>query len=197
MTADFTIAGRPIGPGTPSYVIAELSANHRSTRTSRSSSSTPPHEAGADAVKLQTYTADTITIDGDEPSFRVERRVAVGGPTPLRPLRGGVHAVGVAATAQDARRGSGMDCFSTPFDATAVDFLASARRAGLQDRVVRAGRPAAHPARGRDRQAAGPLDRHGADAGDRRGRRRGPPAGAPEIALLKCTSAYPVARPRT
>ena len=70
MTAAFSIAGRPIGPGKPVYVIAELSANHRQHEDVAVELVHAAKAAGADAVKLQTYTPDTITIDSDAPSFR-------------------------------------------------------------------------------------------------------------------------------
>ena len=68
---DIAIAGRPIGPNHPPYIIAELSANHmgdleRALKLVEVAAST-----GVDAVKLQTYTPDTITLDHDGPDFRI------------------------------------------------------------------------------------------------------------------------------
>jgi len=70
LAAAFSIAGRPIGPGHPVYVIAELSANHGHDEQVATDLVRAAAAAGADAVKLQTYTPDTITIDSDAPPFR-------------------------------------------------------------------------------------------------------------------------------
>ena len=67
-----TIAGRAIGAGHPPYVVAELSANHRGDIEVAFALIAAAKRAGADAVKIQTYTADTITIDHDGPGFRIE-----------------------------------------------------------------------------------------------------------------------------
>ena len=66
------IAGRPIGPGQPPYVVAEMSGNHNGDIRRALDLITAAAEAGADAVKIQTYTADTITLDHDGPGFRIE-----------------------------------------------------------------------------------------------------------------------------
>ena len=72
---DIIIDGRPIGVGDAPYVIAELSANHNGSL--QRALDTISEARGADAIKLQTYTADTITIDCDSEDFMI--RVGLGG----------------------------------------------------------------------------------------------------------------------
>jgi pseudaminic acid synthase len=118
----FTIAGRPIGPGHPPYVIAELSGNHNGDMGRALALIDAAAAAGADAVKLQTYTADTMTIDHDGPGFHIE-----GGPwdgRTLYDLYREAHTPWEWHAPLYARaKAAGVACFSSPFDSTAVDFL--------------------------------------------------------------------------
>ena len=67
----FEIAGRAIGPGHPCYIIAELSANHGHKLENALALIRIAKESGADAIKLQTYRADTLTIDCDAEPFMI------------------------------------------------------------------------------------------------------------------------------
>ena len=71
--APIQIDGRMIGPGYPPYVIAEISGNHNGDIERAFAIMRASKEAGADAIKLQTYSADTMTIDHDGPGFKIER----------------------------------------------------------------------------------------------------------------------------
>src|ERR1044071_818461 len=121
---DLKIAGRPIGPGHPPYVIAELSGNHNGELARALRLIDVAKEAGADAVKLQTYTADTITIDHDSPGFTIE-----GGLWNGRRLHELYREAQTSwewhpALFEHARK-DGIACFSSPFDPSAIDFLES------------------------------------------------------------------------
>jgi pseudaminic acid synthase len=113
-----------IGPDRHVAVVAELSGNHNGDKARAIALLRAAKEAGADAVKLQTYTADTITMDAPGPWFAID-----DGPWKGRRL----HDLYAEAStpwawhaelfAEAARLG--LPCFSTPFDPTAVDFLES------------------------------------------------------------------------
>ncbi len=78
MNGNFAINGRVIGPGHPVYVIAEMSANHNQSFEQAARIIEAAKEAGADAIKLQTYTPDTITIDCDNEYFRIKGTIWEG-----------------------------------------------------------------------------------------------------------------------
>ncbi len=117
------IAGREIGPDQPPYVIAEISANHRGSLAAAVELVHAAAESGADAVKLQHYTPDTITVRSDHPDFLVTggtlwdgRQLADLYAEAMTPWE---WTDDLAAAADDA----GITWFSTPFDTTAADFL--------------------------------------------------------------------------
>ena len=78
---EIRIAGRKIGPGAPVYIVAEMSGNHNGDKARALELVHAAAEAGADAVKLQTYTADTLTIDCDKDYFRLNRGTLWDGRT--------------------------------------------------------------------------------------------------------------------
>ena len=72
MTAPIEIAGRKIGPDYEPFVICELSGNHNGSLERALSMIDAAAATGCDAIKLQTYTADTLTLDCDGPGFRID-----------------------------------------------------------------------------------------------------------------------------
>ncbi|MCR9115318.1 MAG: pseudaminic acid synthase [bacterium] len=105
------------------YLIAELSANHGGSLENAIRTMRAIKDSGADAVKLQTYTADTITIDSDRPEFQLGGGSIWEGRT-LHDLYQEAHTPwDWHATLFAEAKKLGMDCFSTPFDDTSVDFL--------------------------------------------------------------------------
>ena len=116
------IANRPIGPDHPPYVIAELSANHNGSLETALSIVEAAKANGADAVKLQTYRPDTITLDADGEEFRIQGGLWDG--RRLYELYEEAHMPWDWHAPLFARaRELGITIFSSPFDATAVDLL--------------------------------------------------------------------------
>jgi len=122
MSKQIEIAGRPIGPSHPPYVIAEMSANHNGSLDTAYSIIEKAKAAGADAVKIQTYTADTITLKSDNPDFQITDGLWKG--QTLYDLYTGAHTPWDwhASLFEHAAK-LGITMFSSPFDSTAVDLL--------------------------------------------------------------------------
>lgn len=116
------IDGRLIGPNQPPYVVAELSANHNGSLDRALQTINMALKMGANAVKLQTYTAETMTIECENEDFQIHGGLWDGyslynlykwAQTPFEWHK----------TIFEYARKIGITCFSTPFDETAVDLL--------------------------------------------------------------------------
>lgn len=122
MSPVISIAGRKIGPDNSPYIIAELSANHNGRLETALKIIEEAKKAGADAIKLQTYTADTITLDCDSEEFQIHGGLWDG--KTLYQLYKEAHMPWVwhQPLFEHARK-LGITIFSSPFDNTAVDLL--------------------------------------------------------------------------
>lgn len=190
----FEIGGRRVGAGAPVFVVAEVSANHGGRIETARAIIEAAAKAGADAVKLQTYTPDTLTIDCGKECFRLGAGSPWAGRT-LYELYEEAHTPWEwHAELKELAESLGLILFSTPFDDTAVDFLENLgtpihkiasfelNDLPLLRKVASTGKPVIAST------GTASLDEiDEAVATLRQG-------GAGPIGLLKCTSAYP-ARP--
>lgn len=191
---ELRIGSRRIAAGEPAFIVAELSANHHQSLETAVEMIYGAHRAGADAVKLQTYTPDTMTIDCANEFFRVGAGTPWEGKTlyqlyteAFTPWEWQPELMRVAGEC-------GLDLFSTPFDATAVEFLEDMNVPAykvasfelvdipLIEAIAATGKPMI--------LSTGMATREEIEQAVTASRA----AGAVEIALLRCTSAYP-ARP--
>jgi N-acetylneuraminate synthase len=123
---EIEIAGRRIGPHQPPYIIAEMSCNHLGKLDRAIEIIKAAKDAGADAVKLQTYTADTITIDCDRPDFQVNDDSSLWRGETLHGLYKRAHTPWEWHPTLFAKaRELGITVFSSPFDPTAIELLHS------------------------------------------------------------------------
>ncbi len=119
---EIAIAGRKIGPAYPPYVIAEVSANHNGNLDAALALIDVAAASGAAAVKIQTYRADTITLNSTRPEFQITEGLWAG--TSLYALYEKAHTPWEWHAALFARaKAQGITMFSSPFDATAIDLL--------------------------------------------------------------------------
>lgn len=191
MNQTFAINGRSIGPTHPTYIIAEMSANHNQQFDEAVKIIAAAKEAGADAVKLQTYTPDTITIDSDKPPFQIGKGTIWEGKNLYKLYGEAFTPWEWQPKLFEAAADLGLDCFSSPFDETAVSFLetlnppaykiASFENVDLPliRRIAQTGKPII--------MSTGMATLAEIDEAVQTTRT----AGATDLALLKCTSAYP------
>lgn len=122
--ADIKIGSTTVGPGHKPFIIAEISGNHNGELSRALDIVDMVADAGAAAVKLQTYTADTITIDSDRPEFVISGDHPLWGGQNLYSLYGQAHTPWKWHEAIfDKARSRGLIPFSSPFDHTAVELL--------------------------------------------------------------------------
>lgn len=191
MRCAISINNRTIGIGQPVYIIAELSANHNQDYEQAVKLIHAAKEAGADAVKLQTYTPDTITIDCDNEYFRIGNGSIWEGRTLYDLYKEAYTPWEWQPKLKEIANDLGMELFSTAFDPTAVDFLeemgvpihkvASFEIVDIPliEKMAKTGKPLII--------STGMATLAEIDEAVTAARN----AGCKEIALLKCTSAYP------
>jgi pseudaminic acid synthase len=191
VTDCFKIANRLIGQGHPVYVVAELSANHNGDYQQAEEIVRAAKDAGVDAVKLQTYTPDTITVASDREEFRVSGGTIWDGRN-LHDLYAEAYMPwDWQPRLKKVAEELGMDLFSSAFDSTAVDFLEEmgvpAHKVAsfelvdipLIQKMARTGKPLI--------MSTGMASAEEIEEALQSARE----AGVTQIALLKCTSAYP------
>lgn len=122
MSSSLNINGRMVGDGSPAYIIAEMSANHAGSMERALELIHAAKEAGADCVKIQTYTPDTMTINCSNEYFQIEKGTWEG--ENLYSLYQKAYTPWEwQARLRDEAAKVGIDFLSTPFDKTSVDFL--------------------------------------------------------------------------
>ena len=187
--SEITIDGRKIGPGHPVYIIAEMSANHGQNLEQAKALVRAAKEAGADAIKLQTYRADTLTMDCKLPHFEAT------GPWQGQYLydlyEGAYMPWDFHAPLIQLANEIGITIFSSPFDDSAVDLLESFDSPAykiaspelidhdLIRKVATTGKPVIMSTGGATLAEIGEAVKVARQAGIK------------DLAILKCTSSYP------
>ena len=122
-----SLSDKDIRQRQPVFIIAELSANHNQKYELAVETIKAAKEAGADAIKLQTYTNDTITIDCDNEYFQIKQGTLWDGKTLYELYKEAYTPWEWQPKLKKIAEDLGLVCFSTPFDRTAVDFLEGMR----------------------------------------------------------------------
>jgi pseudaminic acid synthase len=185
-----SINGRSVGPGCPTYIVAEMSANHNQDFDQAVKIVETAKDVGADAVKLQTYTPDSLTIDCDEKCFKIEGTIW-DGRTLYDLYRDAYMPWEWQSRLKQVADRIRIDLFSTPFDDAAVDYMDEIGMPAykvasfeivdlpLLRRIASKGKPVimstGMATLGEIEEAVQTIQG----------------AGGLELALLKCTSAYP------
>ncbi|MBN1041187.1 pseudaminic acid synthase [Clostridium botulinum] len=117
------IKNKVIGGNNPTFIIAEMSANHLQNFENAVKLIKAVKDAGADAIKLQTYTPDTITIDCDNEYFQINQNTIWDGTTLHKLYRKAYTPWEWQPKLKKIAEEEGLICFSSPFDTTSVDFL--------------------------------------------------------------------------
>jgi pseudaminic acid synthase len=125
MGTSFQIGGVPVGDGHPVFIIAELSANHAGNRDIALKTIERAAKLGANAIKIQTYTPDTLTLKSSAPHFVVKTKNEWNGRTLHDLYAEAMTPWEWHADLKACAESFGIPLFSTPFDPTAVDFLES------------------------------------------------------------------------
>ncbi|HEY7164351.1 MAG TPA: pseudaminic acid synthase [Candidatus Binatia bacterium] len=185
------IGERQIGPGKRTYIVAEISANHDQRFEHAAKLVELAKNSGADAVKVQTYTADTLTIQSNRECFRLSGGTLWDGRT-LYDLYGEASMPWEwQPKLKSIANSLGLDFFSTPFDVSAVDFLEEMKVPAFKvasfeivdlpliRRIARTKKPMI--------LSSGMATRQEINEAVSTFRQ----AGGEQLALLKCTSAYP------
>ncbi|AMC33679.1 pseudaminic acid synthase [Janthinobacterium sp. B9-8] len=188
----FFIGNCQIGPAAPPFIIAEMSGNHNQSLDRALAIVEAAAKAGAHALKLQTYTADTMTLDLDEGEFHISDPASLWAGTSLYKLYQEAYTPWEwHKPIFDRAHELGMLAFSTPFDETAVDFLESLnvpayKIASFENtdlplirKVAATGKPMIIST---GMASVAELDEAVKAARD---------AGCKDLILLKCTSTYP------
>ncbi|WP_310446564.1 pseudaminic acid synthase [Thiobacillus sp.] len=198
MQKGFKIAERPIGHGHAPFIIAEMSGNHNQSLERALEIVEAAAKTGAHALKIQTYTPDTMTLDMDEREFHISDPKSLWAGTSLYKLYGEAYTPWEwHKPIFDRARELGIIAFSTPFDDTAVDFLETLdvpcyKIASFENtdiplvrRVAATGKPLII--------STGMATVAELDETVRAARE----AGCQDLVLLKCTSTYPATAENT